>query len=96
MQGRVPLHTLRAKIDYGLAEARTTFGRIGIKVWIYLGDILPQQKESAIEPEDEEMGMIEITVGGEEQTPTDEVQIVQDESVDEKTEENQDVTTEEN
>ena len=96
MQGRVPLHTLRANIDYGLAEARTTFGRIGIKVWIYLGDILPQQKESAIEPEDEEMGMIEITVGGEEQTPTDEVQIVQDESVEEKTEENQDVTTEEN
>ena len=41
------------------------------------------------------MGMIEITVGGEEQTPTDEVQIVQDESVDEKTEENQDVTTDE-
>ena len=96
MQGRVPLHTLRANIDYGLAAASTTFGRIGIKVWIYLGDILPQQKESAIEPEDEEMGMIEITVGGEEQTPTDEVQIVQDESVDEKTEENQDVTTEEN
>ena len=40
-EGRVPLHTLRADIDYGLAEARTTFGRIGVKVWIYKGDILP-------------------------------------------------------
>src|ERR1700738_98878 len=39
--GRVPLHTLRANIDYGQAEARTTFGRIGVKVWIYKGDILP-------------------------------------------------------
>jgi len=40
-EGRVPLHTLRADIDYGLAEARTTFGRIGVKVWIYKGEILP-------------------------------------------------------
>lgn len=41
-QGRVPRHTLRADIDYGLAEAHTTFGRIGVKVWIYKGDILPE------------------------------------------------------
>ena len=40
-EGRVPLHTLRADIDYGQAEARTTFGRIGVKVWIYKGEILP-------------------------------------------------------
>jgi small subunit ribosomal protein S3 len=40
-EGRVPLHTLRADIDYGFAEARTTYGAIGIKVWIYKGDILP-------------------------------------------------------
>jgi small subunit ribosomal protein S3 len=40
-EGQVPLHTLRADIDYGLAEARTTFGRIGVKVWIYKGEILP-------------------------------------------------------
>jgi small subunit ribosomal protein S3 len=40
-EGRVPLHTLRSDIDYGLREARTTFGRIGVKVWIYKGDILP-------------------------------------------------------
>lgn len=39
--GRVPLHTLRADIDYGFAEARTTYGQIGIKVWIYKGEILP-------------------------------------------------------
>jgi small subunit ribosomal protein S3 len=38
-QGRVPLHTLRANIDYGFYEAKTTFGRIGVKVWIYKGDI---------------------------------------------------------
>jgi small subunit ribosomal protein S3 len=41
-EGRVPLHTLRADIDYGLAEARTTYGIIGVKVWIYKGEILPQ------------------------------------------------------
>jgi small subunit ribosomal protein S3 len=40
-EGRVPLHTLRADIDFGFREARTTFGRIGVKVWIYKGDILP-------------------------------------------------------
>src|SRR3982075_2434386 len=38
-EGRVPLHTLRADIDYGFYEARTTFGRIGVKVWIYKGDV---------------------------------------------------------
>jgi small subunit ribosomal protein S3 len=41
-QGRIPLHTLRADIDFGLAEAHTTFGRIGVKVWIYKGDIVPE------------------------------------------------------
>ena len=40
-EGRVPLHTLRADIDYGFREASTTYGRIGVKVWIYKGDILP-------------------------------------------------------
>src|SRR6266568_2120636 len=44
-EGRVPLHTLRADIDYGLAEARTTFGAIGVKVWIYRGDVLPSREE---------------------------------------------------
>jgi small subunit ribosomal protein S3 len=44
-EGRVPLHTLRADIDYGLAEGRTTFGQIGVKVWIYRGDVLPSREE---------------------------------------------------
>ncbi|MFC1966612.1 30S ribosomal protein S3, partial [Chloroflexota bacterium] len=43
-EGRVPLHTLRADIDYGFIEARTPMGRIGVKVWIYKGDILPERK----------------------------------------------------
>ena len=48
-QGRVPLHTLRANIDYGFYEAKTTFGRIGVKVWIYKGDITNKElaKEQA-------------------------------------------------
>ncbi|MHB1361581.1 MAG: 30S ribosomal protein S3 [Thermoleophilia bacterium] len=41
-EGRVPLHTLRADIDYGFTEARTTFGRIGVKVWINKGEIMPE------------------------------------------------------
>jgi small subunit ribosomal protein S3 len=49
-QGQVPLHTLRADIDYGLTEARTTLGRIGVKVWIYRGDILPEP--SSLEAEE--------------------------------------------
>jgi small subunit ribosomal protein S3 len=44
-EGRVPLHTLRANIDYGLYEARTTFGRIGVKVWIYKGDVSGSRAE---------------------------------------------------
>jgi len=42
---RVPLHTLRANIDFGFTEAKTTFGKIGVKVWIYLGDIILDEKE---------------------------------------------------
>jgi small subunit ribosomal protein S3 len=44
-EGRVPLHTLRADIDYGFYEARTTFGRIGVKVWIYKGDVIADRVE---------------------------------------------------
>ncbi len=44
-EGRVPLHTLRANIDFGFAEANTTFGKIGVKVWIYLGDIILDKEE---------------------------------------------------
>ena len=46
-EGRVPLHTLRANIDYGFFEARTTFGRIGVKVWIYKGDVTGTRAERA-------------------------------------------------
>jgi small subunit ribosomal protein S3 len=48
-EGKVPLHTIRADIDYGLAEAHTTMGRIGVKVWIYKGDILPEHKADEME-----------------------------------------------
>ena len=44
-EGRVPLHTIRADIDYGMREARTTFGRIGVKVWIYKGDVVGGKRE---------------------------------------------------
>ena len=45
-EGRVPLHTLRADIDYGVAESRTTYGVIGVKVWIFKGEVTPQVEES--------------------------------------------------
>jgi len=54
-QGQVPLHTLRADIDYGFTEARTTLGRIGVKVWIYKGEILPEPKRLEVEEIPEEM-----------------------------------------
>jgi small subunit ribosomal protein S3 len=57
MLGRVPLHTLRADIDYALAEAHTGMGRIGIKVWIYRGEILPPPPEIT-----EELDTIEVRV----------------------------------
>ncbi len=44
-EGRVPLHTLRADVQYGFAEARTTFGVIGVKVWVYRGDIAGRLQE---------------------------------------------------
>lgn len=46
MEGRVPLHTLRAKIDFGFKEALTTFGQIGVKVWTYTGDYFPTKEEA--------------------------------------------------
>ena len=41
-EGRIPLHTIRADIDYGFAEAKTTYGRIGVKVWVNKGEIMPE------------------------------------------------------
>ena len=51
LEGRVPLHTLRAKIDYGFVEAHTTYGIIGVKVWIFKGEVLtkgiqPERKQT--------------------------------------------------
>ena len=57
MEGRVPLHTLRADIDYGFSEAKTAMGRIGIKVWIFKGEILPDLVE-----EEEELAPIQVTI----------------------------------
>lgn len=45
-EGKVPLHTLRANVQYGTAEANTTYGKIGVKVWVYLGEILPEASKS--------------------------------------------------
>lgn len=53
-EGSIPLHTLRADIDYGTAEAHTTYGRIGIKVWIFKGEILPEKKQQKAAPEGSE------------------------------------------
>ena len=46
-EGSIPLHTLRADIDYGTAEAHTTYGRLGVKVWIFKGEVLPEKKLAA-------------------------------------------------
>ena len=54
--GQVPLHTLRADIDYGFYEARTTFGRIGVKVWIYKGDVVGNRRESELNAPTERRG----------------------------------------
>src|SRR3984893_13807511 len=59
-EGRVPLHTLRGHIDYGFREAKTTYGRIGVKVWIYKGDILPYK----VSAEDKISREVAMATGG--------------------------------
>ena len=49
-EGSIPLQTLRANIDYGFAEAKTTYGRLGVKVWVYKGQILPKAKKAPVAP----------------------------------------------
>lgn len=51
MDGRVPLHTIRADIDYAVVHAKTTYGQIGVKVWIYRGDKMPERPDSTAEAE---------------------------------------------
>lgn len=53
-EGRVPLHTLRADIDYATSEAQTTYGRIGVKVWVYKGDYLGRDEQPAVEESNDE------------------------------------------
>ncbi len=62
MQGRVPLHTLRADVDYGTAEASTTLGRIGVKVWLYKGDIISERTPPPRAAETEETAAEPATV----------------------------------
>jgi small subunit ribosomal protein S3 len=54
-QGQMPLHKLRADIDYGFCEAHTLMGRIGVKVWIYRGDVVPEKKEKSVTAETSEV-----------------------------------------
>lgn len=74
MLGQVPLHTLRADIDFSIAEAATSMGRIGVKVWVYKGQILPPPPEST-----EELETIEVTVQADQ--PGDAVAIPADPNV---------------
>ena len=78
MQGRVPLHTLKADIDYGTAEARTTLGRIGVKVWVYKGDIIPERMAPPRAAASEETGTVPAAVGS--AVAMDPVPIVEKES----------------
>jgi small subunit ribosomal protein S3 len=63
-EGRVPLHTLRAKIDYGTAEAKTTFGVIGVKVWVYHGDEIPVQEQETARLRARAIAGVAIGAGG--------------------------------
>ena len=67
MEGRVPLHTLTADIDYDYAEASTVFGRIGVKVWIYKGNVEPEPTVEQME----EMETIEVTVSADDEEAED-------------------------
>ena len=69
MEGRVPLHTLRADIDYALAEAATSMGRIGVKVWVYKGEILPKPEEEL-----EELEAIEVKLQADEPAEEEEAE----------------------
>jgi len=71
-EGRVPLHTLRADIDYGFTEAKTVMGRIGVKAWIYKGEILPEMKTEETEaapPEPVAIAEVAVTPAAETKAP---------------------------
>jgi len=97
-EGQVPLHTLRADIDYGFTEARTALGRIGVKVWLYKGDILPEPKIIEEEPASEVTD--ELTEEVTEELPESPAMEVSSDSIEEETStakerDEEDVTTEE-
>ncbi len=71
MEGRVPLHTLKADIDYGTAEARTTLGRIGVKVWIYKGDRIIEEDASVQRRRSEKRGGAEAAAEAPAETPAE-------------------------
>ena len=73
MMGRVPLHTIRADVDFAVSEARTAMGRIGVKVWLYKGDIVPQREQEAAE---EDMAPIEVTMRAEDEEADVETNVV--------------------
>jgi small subunit ribosomal protein S3 len=94
MEGRVPLHTLRADIDYGLAEAATAMGKVGVKVWLYKGDILPSDQK-AEEEELEDLGSIEVTLPAD--APLGEEVVVAEETEDQPSDQDtKNVTAEKN
>jgi small subunit ribosomal protein S3 len=68
-EGRVPLHTFRADIDYGLAEAQTTYGVIGIKVWIFKGEVFDKPAEEAVEAEAEAVATAAVAKSAEPAAP---------------------------
>jgi small subunit ribosomal protein S3 len=74
-QGRVPLHTIRADVDYGFTEAHTLMGLIGIKVWLYRGDILPEQEEEVLETPISIEAVDETSVMVDEEAPKAEVPV---------------------
>ena len=71
MEGRVPLHTLRADIDFGIAEADTDFGKVGVKVWIFKGEIIPEVPIAKIETEESEVSPIKVTLRAGEEVKED-------------------------
>jgi small subunit ribosomal protein S3 len=68
-EGRVPLHTLRADIDYGFAEAKTTYGKIGCKVWIFRGEVLPESAADTAKKTPTRGAPSRVTTGGSTPTP---------------------------
>lgn len=84
-QGRVPLHTLKADVDYGTAEARTTLGRIGVKVWIYKGDLVVERTAPRRAAEQTEEGAAEEQVTEATATPAVEAPTESEPSVAEET-----------